>query len=243
MIPPRPPKNARLRKKLREQRPLELVADRPDAGSLRRVAGSRRDTFNNITINAALAALWKPTGQSEEQQTKQYEAAIVAMMAFKPTDEIEGMIVAQAVALHATVMECSRRAMIPDQPFEAAQSFRKAAANASRAFNELLTALDRKRGKNGQQKVTVEHVHIHSGGNAIVGNVEAGAARGGGGVARKCQYEPDASPARLANDIALGAVLPPVRSADAERPPVPVSGDAQRAMSDARWRKHGATNG
>ena len=37
--------------------------------------------------------------------------------------------------------------MIPDQPFEAAQGFRKAAANASRTFVELLSALDRKRGK------------------------------------------------------------------------------------------------
>jgi hypothetical protein len=35
--------------------------------------------------------------------------------------------------------------------------------------------LNRHRGK-GQQKVTVEHVHVHEGGGAIVGNVES---RGG----------------------------------------------------------------
>jgi hypothetical protein len=38
----------------------------------------------------------------------------------------------------------------------------------------LLEALNRHRGK-GQQKVTVEHVHVHSGGQAIVGMVEGGA--------------------------------------------------------------------
>ena len=64
--------------------------------------------------------------------------------------------------------------MIPDQPFEAAQSFRKAAANASRTSVELLSALDRKRGKGGQQVVRVEHVHVHRSGQAIVGNVTAG---------------------------------------------------------------------
>jgi hypothetical protein len=36
----------------------------------------------------------------------------------------------------------------------------------------LLDTLNRHRGK-GQQKVTVEHVHVHKGGQAIVGNIEA----------------------------------------------------------------------
>ena len=64
--------------------------------------------------------------------------------------------------------------MPTDQPFEAAQGLRKAAANASRTFIELLSALDRQRGKGGQQVVRVEHVHVHRGGQAIVGNVNAG---------------------------------------------------------------------
>jgi hypothetical protein len=42
------------------------------------------------------------------------------------------MIAAQAMAMHHASMECSRRAMLPDQPFEAAQGFRKAGANAAR---------------------------------------------------------------------------------------------------------------
>jgi hypothetical protein len=41
----------------------------------------------------------------------------------------------------------------------------------------LLDTLNRRRGK-GQQKITVEHVHVHSGGQAVVGIVEAP----GGGV-------------------------------------------------------------
>jgi hypothetical protein len=77
------------------------------------------------------------------------------------------MIAAQAMAAHHASMECSRRAMVPDQPFEAAQGLRKAAANASRTFIELLSALDRKRGKGGQQVVRVEHVHVHPGGRPL----------------------------------------------------------------------------
>ena len=83
------------------------------------------------------------------------------------------MIAAQAMAAHHASMECSRRAMVPDQPFEAAQALRKAAANASRTFAELLAALDRKRGKVAQV-VRVERVVVHEGGQAIIGNVKGG---------------------------------------------------------------------
>ena len=41
----------------------------------------------------------------------------------------------------------------------------------SRTYATLLEALNRHRGK-GQQKVTVEHVHVHPGGQAVVGAVE-----------------------------------------------------------------------
>jgi hypothetical protein len=49
----------------------------------------------------------------------------------------------------------------------------------SRTYVVLLDALNRHRGK-GEQKVTVEHVHVHSGSQAVVGMVGAP----GGGVAR-----------------------------------------------------------
>jgi hypothetical protein len=88
--------------------------------------------------------------------------SILGLRAFRPADEIEGMLAAQAMAQHQAAMECSRLAMVVGQPFEYAQASRKAAANASRTFSELLTALDRRRGKAGQQVVRVEHVHIHA---------------------------------------------------------------------------------
>jgi hypothetical protein len=162
------------------------------------------------------------------------------MAAFKPADEIEGMLAAQAIAMHHASMECSKRAMAPGLPFEAAQGYRKAAANTSRTFVELLSALDRKRGK-GQQKVTVEHVHVHSGAQAIVANIAPGGP--GGGAAANSSGEPRASPPGLAHDPALGPVLPPLRSPDQERELVPASRDAERAVPDARREIDGPTHG
>jgi hypothetical protein len=42
-----------------------------------------------------------------------------------------------------------------------------------RLFNEQLEAMAKLKGKAGQQKVTVEHVHVHKGGQAIVGAISA----------------------------------------------------------------------
>jgi hypothetical protein len=42
----------------------------------------------------------------------------------------------------------------------------------------LIEALNRHRGKEGQQKVTVEHVDVHAGGQEVVDVVEAPGGRG-----------------------------------------------------------------
>jgi len=81
------------------------------------------------------------------------------------------MIAAQLLAAHNAAMECYRRAMLGEQTFEGRRENLSQANKLSRTYAILLDALNRHRGK-GQQKVTVEHVHVHQGGQAIVGNVE-----------------------------------------------------------------------
>jgi hypothetical protein len=73
------------------------------------------------------------------------------------------MIASQLLAAHNAALECHRRAMFPDQTFEGYRENLNQANKLSRTYAVLLDALNRHRGK-GQQKVTVEHVHVHSGG-------------------------------------------------------------------------------
>jgi hypothetical protein len=68
-----------------------------------------------------------------------------------------------------------------------------------RTFSVLLDALNRHRGK-GQQKVTVEHVHVHEGGQAIVGNVGTP----GGGDRAKSEDQPHARQI----EVDAGVILP-----------------------------------
>ncbi len=90
----------------------------------------------------------------------------------EPKDQIEIMLAAQMAAVHMAMMTMSQRlAHVDTLPKQ---------DSAERAFNKLartyalqMEALKRYR-TGGQQKVTVEHVTVNKGGQAIVGNVEAG---------------------------------------------------------------------
>ena len=119
--------------------------------------------------------------------------------------------------------------MLREQTFEGRRENLSQANKLSRTYTTLLEALNRHRGK-GQQKVTVEHVHVHQGGRAIVGDVQGP----GGGFAPKSKEQPHA----LA--YAPGVTMP---SADATREAVPVAGDAERPLPHARRKIDGRSEG
>ncbi len=141
-------------------------------GTLRSIGGSNSDSWNNLIANQVVAALW--TKHLDEVQTNENsEAAISGLMGIGPRDELEGMMAAQLIAAHNAAMECYRRAMLPEQTVEGRRENLSQANKLSRTYTILVEALNRHRGK-GHQKVTVEHVHVHAGGQAVVGMVAGG---------------------------------------------------------------------
>lgn len=155
-----------------------VVGDPADqAGRLKVVGGSQSDSWNSLLADQAVRALW--TKHSDEATVdKQYQATLGALMGIAPRDELEGMMAAQLVAAHNAAMECHRRAMLPEQTYEGRKLALEQANKLSRTWATLVDALNKHRGK-GQQKVTVEHVHVHAGGQAVVGTVEASRTAGG----------------------------------------------------------------
>ena len=143
-----------------------------EKGRLKLIGGSHSDEFNNVLANQAIQTLWTRNAD-DDQVAKQRAAVIGALVGISPRDELEGMLAAQLIAAHNAAMECYRRAMIPEQSFEGRREALTQANKLSRTYATLLEALNRHRGK-GEQKVRVEHVHVHSGGQAIVGAVEGG---------------------------------------------------------------------
>jgi hypothetical protein len=207
--------------------PKPVVADDPDDynGRLKNIGGSQSDHWNNILANQAMQALWLKNS-SREERDRQFSATVAALIGIAPKDELEGMMAAQLVAAHSAAMECYRRAMIGEQTFEGRRENLAQANKLSRTYAALLEALNRHRGK-GQQKVTVEHVHVHAGGQAVVGMVAAPPGQPGGGDASKLEEQPHAKQIAYAPEPALP-------STDAGRGALPIARDGERALPDAR---------
>jgi hypothetical protein len=182
-------------------------------GTLKVVGGSDCDDFNKVLANQIVNTLWHDT--DPEERRRQFSAALAVLLGIKPADEIEGMLGAQMVATHSAAMECYRRAMLGEQTFEGRRESLNQANKLVRSYATLVEALNRHRGK-GQQRVTVEHVHVHKGGQAIVGAVQ------GGGVARESEDQPHA-PRSITHRPST-----PMRSPGPERQAVPVAGGARK---------------
>lgn len=219
--------------------PTRLIMDRADTAHLRRIGGSRHDRFNDMLIGQTIAAQWESSRLTTEERTKQREATLLGMVAFKPQDEIEGLLAAQAMMLHGMAMELGRRAMLPEQPGELAAGMRKGAVQASRAFVEVTEALERRRGKGRKQTIKVTHLHVSGDARAVIGNFGAGGAGGGEGDGKGIEGEPYAV-SQLEGPPGAGAFLPEMRSKNPKRRPVPIPSDAERQVPDARRQKHRA---
>jgi hypothetical protein len=200
-------------------------------GKLKSIGGSQSDHWNNVLANETINALWLKQSD-EEARTRQMEAAISGLIGIAPEDELEGMLAAQLIASHHAGMECYRRAMLREQTFEGRRESLSQANKLSRTHVLLVEALNRHRGK-GQQKVTVEHVHVHAGGQAIVGNV------GTPGGGDRSKSEDQAHAKQITN-----APQQEMQSAgQIEREPLPVASHAERPLPDARRQVAGRAEG
>jgi hypothetical protein len=136
----------------------------------RSISGSDDENFStNLVLQVAAAQ--SPDYSAPDEQVA---ATLAAMAALQPRDALEGMVGAQLIAIHHAAMECYRRAAIDGQSFHGWRESLNQASKLSRTFAALSEARDRRRGK-GHQRITVEHVHVHAGGQAIVGSVTSGA--------------------------------------------------------------------
>lgn len=192
--------------------------------------GSRSDDWNIVLIDQAIQSLWTGNSPADKRES-QMDATIAALGGIHPKDELEGMMAAQLIAAHNATMECYRRAMLPDQPFEGRREALNQASKLSRTHAKLVDALDKHRGK-GQQKVTVEHVHVYAGGQAVVGTIE----HAGGGGHQKMEEQPHAQQITYAYE-------PSLWGKDAGEDAMPIPRDGEWSMQNAWWEITGCTEG
>lgn len=126
---------------------------------------------NTLAVDLLLEQLSRLAGADIEQANpKRTNHAIAMLDELEPSDGQEAMLTAQMVAVHLAAMDCYARASLPGQTFAARELNLKHAGKLTRIYAEQVAALDRHRRK-ATQTVVVEHVHVHDGGQAIVGSV------------------------------------------------------------------------
>ncbi len=94
----------------------------------------------------------------------------------EPRDQIEAMLAAQIAAVHMSTMTFARR-LAHVENLAQQDSTERAFNKLARTFAAQVEALKRYR-TGGEQKMTVQHVTVSEGGQAIVGNVSHGGGEG-----------------------------------------------------------------
>ncbi len=126
--------------------------------------GTADSDFLNGLVNQLAKA-----GSNGEVSEGDINFMFSVMKGIAPRDQLEAMLAAQMAAVHVATMTFARRLAnvetIPQQD-SAERAFNK----LTRTFTTQMEALKRYR-TGGEQKVTVQHVSVAEGGQAIVGNV------------------------------------------------------------------------
>ena len=137
----------------------------------RRIAGTTDPDFLETLTSSVAAAT---PGQGADIQA--VNAGLAALAGIQPRDELEAMLAAQMTAVHNMAMEMSKRSLLPEQTVEGISENVSRASRLMRTFCAQVEALQRYRNA-GQSTVTVQHVTVAEGGQAVIGNID----RGGGG--------------------------------------------------------------
>jgi hypothetical protein len=131
----------------------------------------------------------------------------------KPKDQLEAMLAAQMAVIHVATLR-STRSLAHVETIAQQDSAERMLNKLARTYAMQMEALKRYR-TSGEQKVTVQHVSVSEGGQAIVGNVTQGA--------------PETAPQKPAN-------LTPALT-DARQPAMPIIGEPERAPVALRRRQ------
>ena len=146
----------------------EVKSTTDETNELQTHMGTSNTTLSVTLLSQLLRVI---PGTDEDSIEQQMIKALALQGAFQPSNPLEALLATQMVAVHCLAMKCVGVANIKDQHPEAAAKRLDAANKLFRTFSTQLEALNKLRGK-GQQKITVEHISINQGGQAVIGSID-----------------------------------------------------------------------
>jgi hypothetical protein len=177
-------------------------------------------------------AATRPLGSQEFAQGTHLNAALAAIDAMEPANEMEAMLLAQMAAAHALAMDMLAQARQTRRADHTA-TYGSLAMKLMRTYATQVETFAKLR-RRGEQTVRVEHVHVHAGGQAIVGNVRHGGGGGAPGETERQSHALDEDAGSTARSLpyAPGTTL---RREDPERAPLPLPrAEGEAAVPHAR---------
>jgi hypothetical protein len=149
--------------------------------------------------------------------------AVSLVQSVEPRNQLETMLALQMAAVHMASMRFMRK-MNHTETIPQLETQERTVNKLMRTFTSQMEAL-RKHRNGGNQKVVVEHVHVHEGGQAIVGNVTHG---GRGGKESGAQFHEQ-------EDLSVSASAAVLSHIETDRMPMPSAGrEGKAGMSVSR---------
>jgi hypothetical protein len=185
-------------------------------------------TTNETVVSAEIQRVAKALRQRDGTiDPAELDSVIAIVSGQRPKNELEAMIVSQMAVTHALIMRSFGKLNRSDN-IQQQDSNALTIARLTKAFASQVDALAKLR-RGGEQRVVVEHVHVHAGAQAIVGAVTH---TGGPRALIENQGQPHAtnnpSPIVASDGEAM-------RSQNPDRETVPVThGEGAQALPNAR---------
>lgn len=205
--------------------PISGMTDRELTIRLADALGTTSPEFIDAMLVNLLTYFNAPT---DRRATREINSALAVLDGLKPENEVEAMLIAQMVATNDAAMRCL--SLIGS--VNGAETFGNLAVKMMRTFTSQAEVLAKLRRK-GEQTVRV--VHVHPGGQAVVGDVH-NHPTGGRGQITESGDQSDA-----AGNSSAGAALPSP-NAIGETLPVTSRRRSQK-VPDARRHKSGRAQG
>ncbi|MEQ1560410.1 MAG: hypothetical protein ABL933_15925 [Methyloglobulus sp.] len=124
--------------------------------------------FANGLLNQ-LVALGAVDGKPNAMNTNFLLATI---RGFEPKDQLEVMLASQMTAIHNAIMLLNKQLLTVSTTLEQ-ESAINSLAKLNRTFTAQVEAIKRYRSTN-EQKITVQHINVNEGGQAVIGTIERG---------------------------------------------------------------------
>jgi hypothetical protein len=151
---------------------LAKVANRTESARLGKVcAGALGLKDEKAALQILMQALNVPSCGVSQDDSDRLITALGTLIEIGPKGAMEGLLAVQMMGVHNAALMFLRNATAEGQDIEVRDANVLRAVRLMRLFIDQLEAMERLKGKTRQQKVTVEHVHVYEGGQAIVGAV------------------------------------------------------------------------